>query len=316
MITVARPLRLEHSVEVSHVSHRLALGVKWLDALTQLPADGPLTSELEAIGSRPLRQTCELRQPGHHALRWAGRLAALLKIAAEDKVSAPPATPTDDQTNFVLRSFAQRAPAGVPYSRSQDPRRYVPRRVALTPIQTDGIPPAALDNIRQGWLWPGANYPLGAKTTAIRGRIRRGASMADAEIVPWARVTVSLPANILAAPDFANEPQVGWGHGDDRGEFLVVLGANAVPGGATLPTSMPLRVWVFLPPVGAFDPDHALDSLPLEQAESDAINDVLRGIAPPPGYVRQNAMSIPLSSGATVRPGATLVLNDEVLLFP
>ena len=94
----------------------------------------------------------------------------------------------------------------------------------------------------------------------------------DAEIVPWARVTVSLPANILAAPDFANEPQVGWGHGDDRGEFLVVLGANAVPGGATLPTSMPLRVWVFLPPVGAFDPDHALDSLPLEQAESDAIS--------------------------------------------
>ena len=316
MIAAVQPLRLEDTVDAGHVGHRLALGVQWLDAPMRLPAGGLLVTELESIGSRPLFQRFEPHPLGRHAVRWTGRLAKLLVLAAEDKQNNPPATPADDPTNFVLQGYAQLAPLGDSYRSDRDPRRYVPRRLALTPVQSGGVPPVAIDNIRQAWLWPGANYPLGGNTTAIRGRVRQGASLATAAIVPWARVVVTLPANINAAPDFDTETQVGWGHGDDRGEFLAVLGTDAVPGGAALPASLPLRVWVFLPPGNAFDPAQPLASLPLEQTGTDAINDVLRGVAPPPDYLRQAPVSLPLPSGEAVRPGQILVLKDAVMLFP
>lgn len=312
-----RPLLLEDTVEVSRVGHRLALGVQWLDALSQLPASGALINELERIGLRPLVQRCEAHPLGRQALRWAGRLAKLLKIAAAEKIATPPATPADDQTLLALRCFAQRNSQTDTYRSELDPRQYVPRRLALLPQQNDGEPPANISNIRQAWLWPGANYPLGANTTAIRGRVLKGATLATATSVPWARVVVTLPANIATPADFDNETKVGWGHGDDRGEFLVVLGVDAVPGGATLPASLPLRVWVFLPPATtSFDAAAPLDSLPLEYAGPDAINDALRGITPPADYVRQAAISFPLAGGETVRPGAVCVMDDAVLLFP
>lgn len=312
-----RPLLQEDTVEVSRVGHRLALGVQWLDALSQLPASGALFNDLESIGVRPLAQHLERHPLGRHALRWAGRLAKLLKIAAAEKLAAPPATPADDQTLLALRCFAQREANAEVYRNDLDPRQHVPRRLALLPQQSDGEPPANTSNIRQAWLWPGANYPLGANTTAIRGRVLKGITLADARPVPWARVVVTLPANIAASADFDAEAKVGWGHGDDRGEFLVVLGVGAVPGGATLPTSLPLRVWVFLPSSATtFDAASPLDSLPLEYAGIDALNDVLRGIEPPADYVRQTAISFPLPGGKTVRPGAVCVMNDAVLLFP
>lgn len=310
------PLRLEDTVEVSRVGHRLALGVQWLDANMQLPASGVLVTELEALGSRPLAQRLELHPLARHAVRWAGRVGKLLEIAAEEKDNAPPADPADDPTNFVLRCYAQRGLPVDSYRTDQDPRRYVPRRLALTPAQTGGEPPVALDNVRQAWLWPGAAYPLGANATALRGCIRRGADLATADIVPWGRVVVTRPMNIHAPPNFAQERQVGWAHGDDRGEFLVLLGADAVPGGAALPVRLPLRVWVFLPPANGFDPDQPLASLPLEQAGGDRVNGVLRGLTPPEDYVRQAAVSLPLPSGAGVRPGEVFVMNDDVLLFP
>lgn len=312
-----RPLLLADTVEVSRVNHRLALGVQWLDALTRLPAGGALFSELESIGARPLVQGLERHPLGRHALRWAGRLAKLLKIAAAEKIATPPATPDDDQTLLALRCFAQREANADRYHTDRDPRHHVPRRLALLPQQSGGEPPADTGNIRHAWLWPGANYPLGANTTAIRGRVRQGATLADSTPVPWTRVVVTLPANIAAPADFDNETKVGWGHGDDRGEFLVVLGVDAVPGGATLPTSLPLRVWVFLPPATtSFDAASPLESLPLEYAGIDTINDVLRGLSPPADYVRQAAIDFPLPGGETVRPGAVCVMNDAVLLFP
>jgi hypothetical protein len=174
MNTAVRPLCLEDTVEVSRVGHRLALGVQWLDAPMQLPASGALVCVLESIGNRPLPQRFELHPLARHAMRWSGRVSKLLEIAAGEKAAAPPATPADDQTNFVLNCYAQRSPLGETYRSDRDPRRYVPRRLSLTPVQSDGVPPVSRDNIRQAWLWPGANYPLGANTTAVRGRIRRG----------------------------------------------------------------------------------------------------------------------------------------------
>lgn len=303
----AHPLRLEDTVEVDHLSHRLAMGMQWVDALSRLPATGNLTSELERIGSRPLRLGFDLHSSSRHALRWAGLLAKILVIAAKEKVTAPPLTPDADPTNFVLRGFARRDASVNGYSTANDPRRYVPRRLALMPVQSGGMPTATKGNIRQAWLWPGTAYPLPGNTTALRGRVRRGPTLATARSVPWTRIIVTRPAG---PANFATETRIGWGHGDDRGEFLVVLGFEAIPGGAILPQSVALRIWVFLPPAGPFDATDPLASLPLEQAGSDPINDVLRGIEPPAGYVRQAAIDV------TLKPGEVLVMNDAVLLFP
>jgi len=315
MNTLVQPLRVDNTMTAGHIRHRLAMGVQWIDAVTGLPVQSRLGCALDALGDRPLIQRFERHAHGRHALRWAGPLARLLVRAAEDKIATPPLTPADDPTNFNLRVFGQAGTAG-PYATDADPRHHVPRRLALTPIQTDGEPPAAIDNIRTGWLWPGANYPLGANATAIRGRIRQGPSLPAAQAVPWARVIITRPADINAVPNFAGEPAVAWAHGDDRGEFLAVLGNAAVPGGATLPASLPLRLWVFLPPATSLDATDPLASLPLEQAQSDAINDVLRGIAVPAGYLMQPALSFPLVSGESIRPGRIVVVNDAALRFP
>ena len=302
-----RPLRLEDTVEVDHVSHRLAMGIQWIDALSRLPATGNLASELERIGGRTLRQSFDLHSGSRHALRWTGQLAKILVIAAQEKIVAPPLTPDADHTNFVMRGYARRDTRASSYTPGNDPRRHVPRRLALMPVQADGMPTATKGNIRQAWLWPGTAYPLSGNTTALRGRVRRGATLATATSVPWTRVIVTQPGG---PPNFATETRIGWGHGDDRGEFLVVLGFQAIPGGAILPQTVTLRVWVFLPPVGPFEPKDPLASLPLEQAGSDPINDVLRGVEPPGDYVRQAAIDV------TFKPGEVRVMNDAILLFP
>ena len=307
MISLAQPLRVEDTVEVSRVNHRLALGVQWLDALSALPAAGRLATDLESIGLRPCPQRCEAHPLARHALRWRGRLAKLLAKAAQDKLTTPPASPAVDPTRFNLRGYGLREGNASAFAAQSDPRRHVPRRLSLIPVQALGVPSASIDNIRQAWLWPGADYPLGANTTALRGLVRRGATLASAQAVPWARAVVTAFGAVV--PDFASEQQVGWGHGDDRGELTVVLGVQAVAGGATLPSLLPLRMWIFLPPVALPDPLDALAGLPLEVADTAPLNDVLRGITPPAGHVRQTPFDV------SVKPGEVLVMNDADLLF-
>ena len=306
-VAALRPLGVDNTVQVSQVTHRLALGIQWLDALTQMPVAGDWVNDLEAIGTRPGLLRFERHPQARQALRHAGRLARLLPLAAADKVATPPADVADDPTNFVVRAFARRDPRYVDYRSDNDPRQYVPRRLSLTPVQSGGVPPSSLANIRTAWLWPGATYPLAANASAIRGCIRRGASLATAVPVAWARVVVTRPG---AGPaNFATEAPLAWAHGDDRGEFLVVLGTQAVPGGVVLPATIALRLWVFLAPTpfAAADP---LSSLPLEVAGSDPLNEVLSGTAIPVGHVLQAAFI-----DITLPPGRVSGVNDADLLF-
>ena len=89
---IAEPLRVENTVQVSGVGHRLALGVQWLDALSQSSNSGAWVSKLETIGMRPCPQRFDRHPQSLHALRAAGRLAKLLRAAAADKAATPPAT--------------------------------------------------------------------------------------------------------------------------------------------------------------------------------------------------------------------------------
>jgi hypothetical protein len=167
--------------------------------------------------------------------------------------------------------------------RLDDPhRRYVPRRFAVT------IPSlAALDAADDGaavlapalrlvrpTLFPGAAYDAPATATGIRGSARR-----DSAPLRWARVEAQLDDGTV----------VGRAHGDDRGEFLLLLGNNPAGLGSATKT-LTLNVVVTGPepkPVAASaavtaDP---LWDLPLEQVpDPTAADDVMTGKQLPSGY--------------------------------
>jgi hypothetical protein len=170
--------------------------------------------------------------------------------------------------------------------------------------------PARL-NIRTPWLWPGAAYVLPATATAIRGRVLRGAALAVATPVRWARVIATIPSTELV---FAAATPVGFAHGDDRGEFVVALERRMVSG-AALTSAVDVRLWACLPPPvpppDPAKPPDPLHGLPFEEAGLDTINAALRGDTIPPGY------SAPRDFGFVSVPlGETVSAPGTTLLFP
>jgi hypothetical protein len=112
------------------------------------------------------------------------------------------------------------------------------------------------------------------------------------------------------APNFATETPIGWAHGDDRGEFVLVLGAAAVSGGGALPAQIAVRVWVFLPPPApVWNEADPLASLPLEVGGTAALNETLKGRAIPAAYVAQSARDL------AVKLGEVRTMNEADLLF-
>lgn len=93
-------------------------------------------------------------------------------------------------------------------------RRYVPRKLSiplLDPATADGEGPGF--RIWRPSLFPGAAYPIHDTATAIRGRAERGGAP-----VRWTRVEATNPDTGVV---------VGRAHGDDRGEFFLVLASDA-----------------------------------------------------------------------------------------
>jgi hypothetical protein len=184
-------------------------------------------------------------------------------------------------------------------------RQHVPRRFAVDiwdladvvagepPASSVLVPPvpAAYVPVRsrlfRPWLLPGAAYALPRGTTGIRGRL-----MLDAQTpVRWGRVTA------LGAGGVA----LGTGHGDDRGEFVVVLLDTGVVGEP--PSEFDVELDVSGPdPALAVDPTDRLadplSDLPVEPvarsgnppAPGDLDSPLLRGEVVPGGYLASNAV--------------------------
>ena len=157
--------------------------------------------------------------------------------------------------------------------RLQDPaRRYVPRRISIE------MPNPMLGGrqVRPA-LFPGAAYGPPAGAVGMRGRIER-----DGEPMRWARVEARRAVDDLL---------VGRAHGDEFGEFLLLLDP-AASRGADLILPLEVGVTVFGPD-DAPDPDDFPDSsedpywdLPVESATLDADGEeVLAGRALPTDYV-------------------------------
>jgi hypothetical protein len=110
-------------------------------------------------------------------------------------------------------------------------RRFVPRRVGVViPDEANpAVPP--FHRVFPVSLFPGAAAALPSRQTVVRGRVTTAAGP-----VRWARVR----AQDALAED------VGWAHGDDRGEFVLVVTAAA--SGIVLPDDpLPVELTVGAP---------------------------------------------------------------------
>jgi hypothetical protein len=166
-----------------------------------------------------------------------------------------------------------------PYKEREDRRRVVPRRLRIpvltqTAVEAAEQPEAKKDfrrRLRRPVFFPGAAYNFPSTATGLRGRVTRGG-----EPMRWARVNATLAGQTVIA---------GRAHGDDRGEFLLLLNSNLTTGSA-LPKPLEIEVSVFgpaVPPV--IDDDDPLLDLPLETLSAPgAVDDVARGVQLPAGY--------------------------------
>jgi hypothetical protein len=193
-------------------------------------------------------------------------------------------------------------------------RRYVPRRFGLpVPAEATVIsqeqaaesspwPPIPSRAFRPV-LYPGANYGTQAGATVVRGRVLRQ----DGSAARWARVS---------AVDAAHGYQVGWAHGDDRGEFLLILQASdaelVTPGsavaGVTLSISArPLPVPVDSPAQSQADPlwDLEIEALP-PPGSPDTVSD---GRTPPADYGAPLTATLSFVKGTVSHPSQPFVLS-------
>jgi hypothetical protein len=148
-------------------------------------------------------------------------------------------------------------------------RHYVPRRLHL---DLDPLP-----QVRRPALFPGAAYDVSARATGLRGRVTRAG-----EPMRWVRVEAR-----LTGPDVL----VGRSHGDDRGEFLLLLAPEAAPF-VDLSDPLEIEVTVFgpsTPPVPSppsLAEQDAYWDLPLEMLGAPAeFEPVAAGETLPPEYV-------------------------------
>lgn len=168
-------------------------------------------------------------------------------------------------------------------------RRYVPRKLSI-PL----LDPATADDQGPGFriwhpsLFPGAAYPIHDTATAIRGRAERGG-----EPVRWTRV-------VATNPDTGTV--VGRAHGDDRGEFFLVLASEAASQEARR-NKLDVVVKVYGPdpaPTLAPDPVSRLAAqidplwdLPLEVLpRTDATDTVSTGVDLPDHYTAEVSRSV------------------------
>jgi hypothetical protein len=247
--------------------HRLALGIEALDHLSGARIPPPL---------HVLRDDAPL----------AGAELARLALAGDDVAAHLPRLERHRTCRHVIRyhpglhrpghtSISVRLVESVS---GMGRRHFVPRRLRV-PL----LDPATADDrdtalrIRRPVLFPGAAYPVQGHATGVRARVVRGE-----KIVRWARIEALRPGG---------GPVLARAQGDDRGEFLLVLGPGARPvGEPTVSLEVELRIFGPEPaPDPASDPASGVDGLwdlPVEPLpEGAGPEPVARGEAVPAGYV-------------------------------
>jgi hypothetical protein len=178
-------------------------------------------------------------------------------------------------------------------------RRLVARRISYAvPAQVAAASPPV--RVRRPALFPGAAYDVAHTATGIRGRVTWKQSAVNEVPARWVRVEARIGTRV-----------VGRAHGDDRGEFLLLL-RNDAAGLGDLPSPLVAQVTVFGPaaplPVA---PDDPLSDLPLETVAADP-DEVSAGEKLPPGYASTAAST----RAVTFELGRLLTNVDKFFFAP
>ncbi|HEX5082650.1 MAG TPA: hypothetical protein VFY40_11430 [Blastocatellia bacterium] len=253
------------------IIHRLALGIEPLDAFR----GGRLSYQLQAV--------YDVQRPGILRPPIERHLSNLFSLRYQPGVAT--------QLDLRFLDSAEQV-----YRPEYDRRRVAPRRLGIPILTLTDVEAAeAVDKqgfnrrIRRPAFFPGAAYDLGATATGMRGRVVR-----NGQPMRWARVTATLSGSSVI---------VGHAHGDDRGEFLLLIDASVTTGSA-LPNPLEVEISVFGPssPPSPPSPEFALLDplwdLPREQLDAPGGADpVAAGTAPPPDYTARVTRVIEFTLG-------------------
>jgi hypothetical protein len=198
--------------------------------------------------------------------------------------------------------------------RLYDPRRrYVPRRFRLpvpdqaavvsTEEAAESAPwPPIPSRVFRPVLYPGANRGAQAGATIVRGRVLRS----DGSVARWARIS---------AADADHGYPLGWAHGDDRGEFYLVLASSDA--GLFTPGSALARVTLTIsarPVPATIDSPAESEADPLWDLEAEALpspgsaDPVSDGRTPPPDYSTAITVTLSFVKGTVSHPHQPFVL--------
>jgi hypothetical protein len=227
--------------------HRLALGIEPIDAMTGRIAAQPIDVALEVVPGGVLSGLPLPRFDRHRFGRHALRYVPGVGDPVELRMLVPA-------------------------------RRYVPRRLRV-PIATlqevlDGeetgseIPVS--ERIRRPALFPGAAYDVSPAMTGLRGRVVRNGAP-----VRWTRIVARTGGVVI-----------GRAHGDDRGEFLLLLGIDTSNLAALVsPVAVALEI-TRRSPLATVPTTDPLWGLPLETLPAPGQPDlVARGTEAAPEYL-------------------------------
>jgi hypothetical protein len=237
---------------------------------TFLPASFAERVDRLAVGLEPLDAVSMLR------------IARPVDVTLDAAPALSPLTlPRHGSGRFVLL-FDSRVDTPVTLRLIPGDRRFVPRRMTFTFLDEATVLAAEQAGTdvpadHRAWrprLFPGAAYDVPHTATGVRGTVTRAGKP-----LRWTRIEASLAGKVI-----------GRAHGDDRGEFLLVLGPNDdVTGTGDLVSPIDVTIDVYAhDPVLPADPDDPLADLPLEAAAApgSATDDVSDGKTLPGNYVQ------------------------------
>ena len=231
---------------------RLALGIEPIDWQRGSRLGYPLQIQHEAALLGLPRPPIERHTSNLYALRYQPGISPPLQLRFFDS-DRPVYKPQHDRRRIVARRFSI-------------PILELSVVEAEEKTEADAVPTEVKDfkrRMRRPVFFPGAAYDFSATTTGLRGRVMR-----DGVPMRWARVIAILNGTGVV---------VGRAHGDDRGEFLLLINA-AVTTGSAVPKPLEIEVTVTgplnMPPVPPGFPNvDPLWDLPVEALANPGVDD-------------------------------------------
>ena len=233
------PARYDERIE------RLTLGIEPVDALRRTRVAWPVELAIDRAPRNP-----ELARDDMYGLTTA--TDGLQRIRRRNSC------------RFVISTSDEVTKSPIALRVNDPARRFVPRRISYA-VPAD--PKDRRFRIRRPALFPGATYDVDETATGLRG------------FVTWKSGPTSRPVRWARVEATVGGARVGYAHGDDRGEFLLLLGSRA-GGLGDLPVPLRARVTVFAPqvppslPIGDAD---AFSDLPVETHAIAGNPDVVSG---------------------------------------